>query len=411
MNAFHVPRSRLRESVGVRVACVIFLTLFSFTALAGSRHKPGGTLSIALVSPAASVNPLSADAPVDAFRLSLTHQPLCKLVDFSRPTPATLRLSANVEPKLVLEALSRGGALTAQVGAIAVNSRDLDLTLKSAAPELEKTLCHPVFSIAVAPFKTNGNKLEAFIDQPLGRPYLDALTLTATDARGAERFFAQRRVHAIAGSSTATGAPQLFVTALVLGPDSTHLRAALEGSVDREQLARLFVPAPSSPLYGLLPDAAAPTPSAKPAALTTPRELTLLFDATAEHEKALAQRLQVKLQPFGYRVALKPVPRSQLKSAPLAAGEFALRSFALAPSASGALLVWLQLAGQGNRAASLLPQLDTMPRELAAQLGRELPVVPLVARGLGVTVTNDVQHLTFDAMGLPRFDDVFLGAD
>lgn len=389
----------------------VLVALLSFAAFAGSRHKPGGTLSIALVSPAASVDPLSADAPVDAFRLSLTHQPVCRLVEFSRPTPTTLRLSANVEPKLILEALARGGALSAQLGTITVNGRDLDVALKSAAPEIEKTLCHPVFSVPVAPFKTTGNKLEASIDQPLGRPYLDALTLTATDARGAERFFAQRRVQAVAGSATPTGAPQLFVTALVLGPDSAHLRAALESGVDREQLARLFVPAPSSPLYGLLPDSVAAAPTAKPAALATPRELTLLFDANAEHEKALAQRLQVKLQPFGYRVALKPVPRSELKSAPLKPGEFALRSFALAPSSSGALLVWLQLAGQSGRAASLLSKLDTAPQELAAQLAKELPVIPLVARGLGVTVTNDVQHLTFDAMGLPRFDDVYLGAD
>lgn len=390
---------------------VLLCSLLSLSAFAGARHKPGGTISIALVSPAAAVDALSADAPVDAFRLSLTQQPVCRLVEFSRPSPQTLRLSANVEPKLVVEALARGGVLAAQLGAVTVNGRELDVALKSPAPDVEKTLCHPAFSVPVAPFKATGGKLEAFIDQPLGRPYLDAVTLTATDARGAERLFAQRRVQAVAGSATPTGAPQLFVTALLLGPGSAHLRAAIESGIDREQLARLFVPAPSSPLHGLLPDSAPLTPTAKPAPLTTAQELTLRFDESAEHEKALAQRLQVKLQPFGYRVALKPVTRAQLKGGPPAAGEFSLRSFALPPSQSGALLAWLQVAGQGARAPSLLPQLDSAPRDVAAQLARELPVIPLVTRGLGVTVTRDVQHLTFDAMGLPRFDDVFLGAE
>jgi len=390
---------------------MLLVVLIALNAFAGSRHKPGGTLSIALVSPAAAVDPSSADAPVDAFRLSLTHQPICKLVEFSRPGPQTLRMSANVDPKLILEALTHGGTLGAQLGAATVTGRDIDVALKSPAPEIEKTLCHPAFSVPVAPFKTNGNKLEALIDQPLGRPYLDAITLTATDARGAERFFAQRRVQAVAGSSNSTGAPQLFVTALLLGPDSAHLRSAIESGIDREQLARMFVPAPSSPLHGLLPDSAAIAPSAKPKPLETPKELTLLFDEGAEHEKALAQRLQVKLQPFGYRVALKPVARAELKKSPPSANEFALRSFALPPSSSGALLAWLQMSGQGARAAALLWQLDAIPKELAVQLAKELPVIPLVTRGLGVTVTNDVQHLTYDAMGLPRFDDVFLGAE
>jgi hypothetical protein len=55
------------------------------------------------------------------------------------------------------------------------------------------------------------------------------------------------------------------------------------------------------------------------------------------------------------------------------------------------------------------PDPDARARELAVQLTGELAIIPLVTRGLGVTASKDVQHLTRDVLGLPRLDDVFLG--
>ncbi len=400
---------------------VLLLSLCITTvALAGSRPKPGGTLQLVLVSPSTTVDPLSADAPIDAFRLSLTHQPICRLVEFSRPAPNTLRLTVppSVDVKLVTEALTRGnGVLLTNVGAWLVNGREVDLPIKGARVDLERTLCHPLFSVPVGPFRVKGSKLEAFDEQPLSRPYLDTLALQSADARTAERLFAQRRAQLVVGAPTPSEAPQLFVTALALGPGLASVRAAIESSIDRADLARFFVPAPSAPLNGLLPTTAAPPATARPAPLTPPQELSLLFDETAEHERGIAQRLQVKLQPFGYRVALKPLPRADLKTKTLAANEFALRSFALPPSPTGALLMWLGLAGQQSRAPAVLQQLAAAPdvdaraKELAAQLGPELSVIPLVTRGVGVMASKDVQHLTRDALGLPRVDDLFLSAE
>lgn len=397
------------------------ILLLSLAAHAGSRPKPGGTLQLVLVSPSMTVDPLSADAPIDAFRLSLTHQPVCRIVEFSRPTAGTLRLTVppSVDVKLVTEALARGApALLTNVGAPLVSGRDVDLPIRGARADLERTLCHPIFSTPVGPFRVKGPRLEAFDEQPAGRPYLDALSLQSTDARTAERLFAQRRSQLVVGAPVNSDAPQLFVTALTLGPGLSPLRAAIESSIDRADLARFFVPAPSAALPALQPGATPTTPPpAKPAVLNPPQELTLLFDEAAEHERGIAQRLQVKLQPFGYRVALKALPRAEVKTRALAANELALRSFALPPSATGALLMWLSVAGQQSRAAVVLQQLSAAPdaearaKELSLQLAPELNVIPLVTRGLGVMSAKDLQHLTRDAMGLPRVDDAFFSAE
>lgn len=434
MDPRDVPRAPDRRFGSVRrahTALAALVVLAAPLAFAGNRARPGGTLQVALVAPAPAVEPLTADAPVDALRLLLTHQLLCRVVEPSRPAPGTLRLTLlpSVEPKLVTDALQRvagstapARALLAPVASWAItNGRAVDLTLKSPAPDLERALCHPAFAVATGPFRAKGGRLEAFEDQPTGRPHLDALVLQAADARTAERLFAQRRVQFVAGDASSDDGPQLFVTALVIGPGGGALKQAVESTTDRADLARFFVPGPAAGLTGLLPAALAPPPAplvvARPAPLSPPRELTILFDEEAAHERSIAQRLQVKLQPLGYRLALKATPRAQLRGRAPAEGEVVVQSFALPPTAVGALSVWLELAGQRARLPSLLqqlaaaPELEVRARELATQLGAELPIVPLVTRGLGVTAAREVQHLTRDVLGLPRLDDVFLSAE
>lgn len=408
----------------------LILIILATLAYAGSRAHPGGTLQVALVSPSAAVDPLTADAPVDALRLLLTHQLLCKVVELSRPLPNVLRLNTppSIDPKLVTDALQRVSTTTTAARGLAtpiaswtVKGRAVELQLKGPSPDLERMLCHPAFSIPVGAFRAKGDKLEAWDEQPLGRPHVDAVVLQAADARTAERLFAQRRVQLVLGAATADDVSQLFATAVVLGPGLGALRAAVESTIERQDLARFFVPGPAGPLPGLLPSSlapqTAPTPVAKPAPLVPPRELALLFDEEAAHEKSIAQRLQVKLQPLGYRLALKPTPRAQLRTRVPAEGEVFLQSIALPPTPSGALLMWLELAGQHTRIPAVLQQLAAAPdvdaraRELAVQLGPELPLIPLVTRGLGVTASKEVQHLTRDALGLPRLDDVFFATE
>ncbi|MFZ5443483.1 MAG: peptide ABC transporter substrate-binding protein [Myxococcota bacterium] len=412
-----------------RAAFALSLALAT-TALAGNRARPGGTLQVALVAPAAAVEPLTADAPVDALRLLLTHQLLCRVAEPGRPLSSTLRLTLppSIEPRLVTDALQRvssssspARALLAPVSGWTVNGRAVELTLKSPAPELERSLCHPAFAIPSGPFRAKGGRLEGVDEQPAGRPHLEAVVLQAADARTAERLFAQRRVQLVAGDASADDSAQLFVTALVFGPGSNGLKQAVESTTDRADLARFFVGGPAAGMTGLLPAALGGAPAAppvtRPAPLVPARELTILFDEDAAHERSIAQRLQVKLQPLGYRLALKATPRAQLRGRQPLDGELLVQSFALPPTATGALLVWLELAGQRARIPAVLQQLGAAPepearaRELATQLATELAVVPLVTRGLGVTAAREVQNLKRDVLGLPRLDDVFLSSE
>ncbi len=271
-------------------------------------------------------------------------------------------------------------------------------------------------------------QLLAAVDELLeGRPYVDQVSVTLTDGRAAERLLAQGRAHVGLGLGQANDVPQLFVLSLVFGPGlAPHLRATLEATIDRTDLVRFFVRPPSAPMVGLLPESLAGiTPAAggrtpRPAPLTVPSEVTLWFDVAAEDERAIAERLQLKLRPLGYRVALKGVPREELHSRPPRERELQLTTTLLPPAPAAATAVMLALAGERGRIAQLQAALvglanplevDSAARQFAQAVLPELALWPLATRGLGVTTSADVRHLTRDPLGLPRLDDVFLSAE
>jgi hypothetical protein len=400
------------------------------TAFAGSRAKYGGTLGICVVGTSAETDPLLADSPTEAASLLLTRTPLCRLAELSRPTPQVLRLTMppGLPPSQVVPLLERvrqstgpTRALLSQITRIAENGRSLELS--NAPVDLERALCHPAFSVPFGPFKSAGGQLTAVAEQPDGRPYLDAVTLTLADARLADRLLQQRKVQVVLGSNQADDSPQLFMLALVFSPSlAPHLRTALDATLDRGDLVRFFLRPPSAPLPSLLPaalgGATGPPPRpARPAPLSPPREVTLLFDAAAGDERAIAERLQVKLQPLGYRVALQGLTRSELRAHAVQENELMLVGLLLPPSPSFALAMIFEAAGQRARIAPLLqgtPSLaeaDARAAQLAASTLGELPLWPVATRGLGITTSREVQHLSRDALGLPRLDDVFLSPE
>jgi MarR-like DNA-binding transcriptional regulator SgrR of sgrS sRNA len=406
------------------MAC--FALLFTAGAFAGGRPRYGGTLQLAAVTKGApQADPLLADAPVEAALAQLTAVPLCRLVEPSRPSPLLLRLTPL--PGVSGEALGRAlervrgsgspyRALLAGVKSVLVTAQSVELALEAPAPELERLLCHPALSMGPGPF--SGPGATALLTLPDGRPYLDAVKVTATDARSAERALRERRAQVVLGSASTDEAPQLFATFLavssVLG---APLRTAVEASLDRGDLTRFFVRPPAAPMAALLPPAltgAAPPPPrpARPAPLTPAREVTLLFDEALDEHRAVAERLQVKLQPLGYRVALTALPRQALRARVEAHDyELALETRLLPPSAAGVV----QLLAPA-RAAPLLSLTDerareAKARELAGLLPAELNLVPLYVQGLGVTSARELQHLGRDSYGLVRLDDTFLSAE
>lgn len=381
-------------------------------ASAGGLPRHGGELRVVTTGRSAERDPLLADTPVDAALLLATAAPPCRLGDLSRPGPTVVRLALPHGPspeslQTSLERVRTSGsayaALLAPVRAMQASPQALEFTLTGPWPEFEQVLCHPALAITPGPF--SGPAFAAEPRFPGGRPWVDTLAPTVADPRGAERLFAQRRAHLVVGSGPDAEGPQLFATALLVSPGlAPHLAAAVEATVDRADLAHFFLRAPASPLASLLPPAlggAAPsaTRPARPAPLSPVRDVALLFDASVDDQRALAERLQVKLQPAGYRVALKPLPRPELR-ARLAKGDYelALGQALLPPSAPLAVAVLAALSGHPLADATSPP---------AALPG----VIPLAVQGLALSVTRDLRHLVRDAQGLPRLDDAWLSPE
>ncbi|MFP2913657.1 peptide ABC transporter substrate-binding protein, partial [Pyxidicoccus sp. 3LFB2] len=197
--------------------------------------------------------------------------------------------------------------------------------------------------------------LEAQLAWPQGRPYLDRLLLTRTDERGLARLWSSRQVQLELGVSSETdtqaGAP-LYATYLAFSSRKlpADFRQSVESAIDREDLTRLFVHAPALPMPHLLPPQLVPQgprPRPAPPPSGAPRTVTLLYDAALEDQRAVAERIQVKLHERGYTVALEGLSRSALR-ARQAKGDFELMLHALLlpPVPGPALAVVLEAGGR-----------------------------------------------------------------
>jgi hypothetical protein len=145
--------------------------------------------------------------------------------------------------------------------------------------------------------------------------------------------------------------------------------------------------------------------------------VTLIYDAANEDQRAVAERIQVKLHDRGYRVALEPLPRAILR-ARWAKGDFdlMLQSLLLPPVPAPALAIVLDAAGRRDLLGVELPLLgavadpaarDARARERAVALAPTVPILPLYAQGLGVRVAPELGGLVLDAQGLPVLDGVY----
>ncbi|MBL8955300.1 MAG: peptide ABC transporter substrate-binding protein [Myxococcaceae bacterium] len=424
------PRRPERVAQKSSLSPFFLFCLLALPAFAGSRARYGGALQVALSGKPAEADGLYADTPAEASLLALTHRALC-LAPFtvSRPSPTTVRIEvpASVKALDVVAHLKRVQnepspyrALLAPVSQVLVSGNAVELKLAYAWPDLDSALCHPALALPNAgPFKLSptAGRYTADGAYAAGRPYLDEIIVTSTDDRGAERLFSQRKAHLAVGLLPKPELEKVqlpFATALLFSPSlGAGFRAAFETSVDRTDLVRFFVRPPAAPL---LPG----TPQTKPAPLSPVREVTLLYDASLDDQRAVAARLQVRLNPLGYRVALKPLPRRELR-ARWAKGDYELMLFSslLPPRASSALALVLETARATDLAAKHLPALgaldddarDEKAKELLVSLGPSLNALPLYVQGLSLAVGPQVFNLKLDAWGLPKLDDVFLGAE
>ena len=317
---------------------------------AAGRTPYGGELRVAHTGPAVLTEPALADTPLEATLLGLRTQPVCRLTpegrvgaalahEPTRPSPQVVRLAlpAPAQAQSLVRAWSRltgtetpspyRALLFPLVGEgrqLTATGDTLELPLAFPWPDLERALCHPVLAppsttpAAWGPFSASSAQvLEARLGWPPGRPYVDRLRLQATDERGLARLWSTQGTQVALGVSPEPGSgagAALYATYLAWSPRKVpaDFRQAVESALDREELTRLFVRGPAEPLSQLLPAVLMPQAPGPRVPAPAPRpglKVTLLYDTDNEDQRAVAERLQVKLHDRGYTVALTPLDR------------------------------------------------------------------------------------------------------
>ncbi len=446
----------------LRHALASLLLLGATPGLAAGRIPYGGELRVAHTGSTEPLgDPTLADSPVDATLFGLLSRPVCRLDpsgaphlgiarEMSRSMTQTVRLTL---PSLALantlarawmrltgpEAPTPYRALLFPVATearqLSANGATLELPLSFPWPDMERALCHPALALplttvapSLGPFAATATPrlLEARLGYPEGRPYLDHLLITPTDGRGLARMWTSHEVQLELGALPEAGVltgPALYATYLTFSPRRvpTDFRQAFESAIDREDLTRLFVRAPAVPMPYLLPPALlAQPPKPRPGAPASggPKIVTLLYDMANEDQRAVAERIQVKLHDRGYKVALEPQPRTILRMR-WAKGDFdlMLQSLMLPPVPGPALAVVLDAAGRKDLLGVELPLIgsiadpaarDARAGERAVALGPTVPILPLYAQGIGVRAAPELGGLVMDAQGLPVLDGVYL---
>jgi peptide/nickel transport system substrate-binding protein len=301
-------------------------------------------------------------------------------------------------------------------GVQVLGAAELLVTLSFPLPELPWLLAAPALALPGAgPFTAApraGPGAPAVLTHNdrhhRGRPYVNEVRVEPVEPRAAARQLEQGSLALVlrpeAASPRARALAPLAVTVVALQParlgaGAAAVRAAL-AAVDRGELARRFVRGPAEPLRTLVPPAILPgaAPEAAPApGPPPPGKLVLLADAAEPDQRALAERLQVKLFDRGVRVSVELVDGARHRGR-LAAGDYdvalvTVRVQALRPAlAAGQVACAVRGADAARRTLAALAGLEgDVALAAAAQAGRDLDLVPLVATGLRASSTPALQ--------------------
>jgi peptide/nickel transport system substrate-binding protein len=349
-------------------------------------------------------------------------------------------------PILGAEAFQAGRAATL-AGVQVLSDRELLVTLASPMPEWPWALAAPAAAVVsrggagAGPFvlqglDARGARLAANGLHWRGRPFADRLTVKGGDARAAARALAGGdlelvlRPEAVPGAAATAPSPPLLATYAVvnwrrLGAGAERVRRVL-GALDRAELGKLYARGPSAPASTLVPQpvlagpALAPGPAPGEAAASgarTQARLVLLAAADAPDQRALAERLQVKLFDAGVRAAAELEAGGRF-AARLAAEDFdvalvPVQVTALAPSlAGGQVALAVRGPGAARRAMTELAGLApaaAAPR--AERLTRTLDLVPLFSTGVRASAGPALQGLRIRADGGIDLGDLWLLKD
>ncbi len=329
-------------------------------------------------------------------------------------------------PILGADALIDGRAALL-AGVQVLSPTELLVTLAFPLPELPFLLATPAAALPGAgPFVLAGRRspsdplvLRANEHHHRGRPFADALELRPVDPRGAARQLEQGALDLVLrpeaeGGRAGPALPPLTATVAVvnaarLGTGAEAVRRAL-GALDRGELARRFVRGPAEPLRTLVPPAilpGAPPAAAAPvrASAPAPGRLAFLADASVADQRALVERIQVKLFDAGLRAGVELVERGRFAER-LAAGDYdvALLSVpvtGLRPALAAGQVAFAARGGAAARRAmaSLAGLSGDAALTAADRLARDLDLVPLVASGLRASLRPALRGLEPGADG------------
>lgn len=260
-------------------------------------------------------------------------------------------------------------------------------------------------------------RLDANPRHHAGRPFADSVELRPADPRSAARLLAQGAVDLVLRPEAAGGRPGPALPALTatvaavnverLGAGAEPLRRAL-ASLDRGELARRFVRGPAEPLATLVPPSLLPGPpptarTAPPAvrgAAAPPRRIALLADRSAPDQRALAERIQVKLFDRGVAATLELVDGARLRSR-LSAGAYEVALVPVQVLAPDAALAAAQVAWTARGPAAARRALEALSAatpetsaDVLSGLAGELGLVPLVAAGWRASLGPALEGLT-----------------
>jgi peptide/nickel transport system substrate-binding protein len=333
-------------------------------------------------------------------------------------------------PVLGADAFLAGRAATL-AGLQVLSDRELLVTLAFPLPEWPWALAAPAAAVVsprgggAGPFQllaldAAGARLA---QNPLhwrGRPYADRLVLTAGDARAAARALSHDEVDlALRPEATApapVATPALLATVAAvnerrLGDGAEAVRRLL-ASLDRGELARRFARGPAAPLACLVPPALLPPPEplaeAAAAPGRAPARLVLLAGAATPDQRAVAERIQVRLFDAGVRAALEVEAPARF-AARLAAQDYdvALVAVPVQPLAPALAAGQVALAARGPEAAlramAALSGPAGLPPAAAAEqaraLGRALDLWPVLATGARASAGPGLEGLRVGADG------------
>jgi peptide/nickel transport system substrate-binding protein len=191
------------------------------------------------------------------------------------------------------------------------------------------------------------------------------------------------------------------------------------GALDRTELGKLYARGPSAPTFTLVPQPllpaspSAPGPAPEAAAAASQAKLVLLASADVPDQRAVAERLQVKLFDAGVRAAAE-LEGSARFAARLAAEDYdvalvPVQVVALAPSLAGGQVAQATRGPVAARRAmtELAGLAPAAAAGRAATLTRTLDLVPLFSTGVRASAGPELEGLRVRADGVVELGDLW----